>query len=931
MRNEHCHKVGSDYAFTPRNNDAWDGSKTTPKDEWFIVCHGTTAEGHEPPSCQMLGGRRRMSLDKLFELPLRKKAGLRREEVIGLALYTGPMYEVYNCILNEKGDHLHAFQHNHFPTTLHAIVSAIQKLGAVTPVLLDGKLYRGNGGNQCLPSRFFDFDKNNVRGMATFAFQSFTTSLEEAIRYSKPDGQQPMVFVVRPSADPLSGFADISEFSQFPKECERLLPPFSFLHPDMTQAHYEDTPSHGRVHFVPMRVTVSHSSSLDEIEERKKKIHIAEFEHRVTELRERLERIARKHNAEKRLLLRCEQKQNVGKEYNVRTLLDSIVEKVKNVLSRHRKISFKEFNKKRYASIVQESLDCVRMAPSLLKLWLLDETECVRTVMEYQLLDGHRWFINFLKKEYKNKPGSRKTIAQKLRKHMALLSDEKLYGETPLMNAAAMGLDDETLEILVSAGENVHATNSTQNDQCALHLAADSGHDQCIRALVRLGADIGQTQSNNGRNALHRACLNSHSHCVAALASLKADVNKTCSENLRTPMVEAAERGFHLCIEELARYGADLNKGDRKKMAPLWVACSYGKASCVAVLLRLGANPTLGPSEFDSPLRVASQNGHHECVQEFRRATNVNLFDAATNPLIVAISEAHSSCVHALLDLKPPKAFLLSALFAAVWLGNLDVMRALVTADIAREDLHLLQSKDEDGLTAEQFACACGADERTMALLRSGAHDNLHATLVPVQDRGHWTKLAGPRNALCISCSDTLRFYSDATAVLSYGCPSGVCAYYEITIRTPGLWPQFGLCSAEFVTRFRQQKAHLAANEGVGDTDDSWAVDGVRHKKWNGSNSPWNVSWRQGDVIGIACNMRLRQMIVSLNGDYTPPNGIVFELPQTAHVVYPALFTSAEGHLRANVGHEPFKYAFPDQEYMPFASLAQADVFVDGI
>jgi hypothetical protein len=261
-----------------------------------------------------------------------------------------------------------------------------------------------------------------------------------------------------------------------------------------------------------------------------------------------------------------------------------------------------------------------------------------------------------------------------------------------------------------------------------------------------------------------------------------------------------------------------------------------------------------------------------------------------------------------------------------------------VTADIAREDLHLLQSKDEDGLTAEQFACACGAGERTMALLRSGAHDYLPATFVPMLNRGHWTKLAGPRNALCISCCDTLRFYSDATAVLSYGCPSGVCAYYEITIRNPGLWPQFGLCSAQFVARFRQQiygaeleKVHLASNKGVGDTDDSWAVDGVRCKKWNDTSSPWNVSWRQGDVIGIACNMRMRQMIVSLNGDYTPPNGIVFELPQTADVVYPALFTSVEGHLRANIGHEPFKHAYPGQEYVPFASLAQCDIYADDI
>jgi hypothetical protein len=60
-------------------------------------------------------------------------------------------------------------------------------------------------------------------------------------------------------------------------------------------------------------------------------------------------------------------------------------------------------------------------------------------------------------------------------------------------------------------------------------------------------------------------------------------------------------------------------------------------------------------------------------------------------------------------------------------------------------------------------------------------------------------------------------------------------------------------------------------------------------------------------------------MMVSLSGDCSHPNGVVFDLPQTAFVMYPALSTSVEGHLRANLGHSPFKYAAPSQEYVAFA------------
>jgi len=941
MRLEHCNKIGCDYAFCPRNNrELWAGTKTTPKDEWHMVVEGTKAGRQEPPACQMSGGRRRISIDELLQLPLTKTADLCMEEIIGLALYTGPMYEIYNCILHQRGippdDHWSTFQHNHFPTTLCAIVSAVQKLGAVTSVKRGEKLYRGNGGKEYLPKRFFDFDEMNVRGMTAYGFQSFTTDIDRALKYAKPDETLPMVFVVEPTADPLSGFADVSEFSQFPHERERLLPPCSFLHPDALKVHDEEVPKHGRVQFVPMRATASQSPSLQELAEKKKKIHVAEFENRVAQLREQLEKYAVKHNAEDRLRLPSELAQRgswKGKVHSVKTLLDSVVAKVKIVLKRHEDKHYSEFNTKRYADIVQESLDCVRMAPSLLKLWLRDKTEYIHDVTDYPLLEGHRWFVGFLKREYHSNPGDRQKIARKLCKHLGLLSDanQSIYGETPLMHAAATGLHHETLEFLVSSGENLHAV--TKKGACALHLAADNGHDHCIRALVRLGAAVDQAY-DNGKTALHRACMNSHSRCVVALASLKADVNKTSVVNGKTPMAEAAQRGFHRCIEELARYGADLDKGDNEHYTPLWIACQYDKASCVATLLRLGAKPNLGP-RFNSPLRIASRFGHFKCVHEFRRIFNVSLFQKEASPMLIAIANKHTPCVHALLDLKPPKDILVSALFAAIWFENFDIVRALVIADIAGDE-RLLQSEDEDGLTAEQLALACGSHERMIALLRSSGDKYPHATAASdqSQDQVHWMNVMGPRNALCdvcITCSDTLRFYSPATALSPYGCRSGVCAYYEVTIRHPGLVPQFGLCSAQFAARFLQQRDDAASQrgiEGVGDFEDTWAVDGVRCKKWNGTQHRWNVDWQQGDVIGIACDMRARQMIVSLNGVYSPPNGVVFDLSQASNVVYPALFTSIDGHLRANLGHSPFKHAPPSQEYVAFASL---EPFVENI
>ncbi|MFN9999928.1 MAG: hypothetical protein ACK559_02255, partial [bacterium] len=73
---------------------------------------------------------------------------LRREEVIAVILYTGPMYMIYNCILARWSNPAALWDtlrsgNNLFTTTLSVLVSAIQKLSTNT-VIPDGlMLYRG--------------------------------------------------------------------------------------------------------------------------------------------------------------------------------------------------------------------------------------------------------------------------------------------------------------------------------------------------------------------------------------------------------------------------------------------------------------------------------------------------------------------------------------------------------------------------------------------------------------------------------------------------------------------------------------------------------------------------------------------------------------------------------------------------------------------
>ncbi len=605
--------------------------------------------------------------------------------------------------------------------------------------------------------------------MTALSFQSFSASREKALEYAKPDGPLPMVFVIQPSVDPLNGFADIAQFSQNPDERERVLPPLAWFYPDPVDVSYRiQVPHKGTVEFVPIRVTACRSPCLEELERRKQNMHITEFGNRVAELQEALQNTARKRGALDRLQAQNEQTQMRywdGKEHSVDTLIASIVKKVDDVVERHRNIDFSEFNKKRYVAIVQESLDCLRMAPSVLKLWLMDETKHIHQVTNYSLLQGHRGYINFLKRKYhESDPDNRQNLARKLCKHLRLFLDtnDLSQGETPLMNAAVFGRTEEALEYLIASGENIHATKD--DGESCLHLAADNGHDNCIRALLRLGAAIDH-QKKTGFTALHCACNNAHRHCIATLASLKADVNKRCSDG-RTALFHAAqrgERGHVECIEELVRYGANLDQCDSNKFTPLYIACQNGRKMCVAALLALGAKVNLDLPMLTSPLWAACKYGHFEVVKEFKSVPHAVLFPPELlSPLTIAISSKQLACVEALLQLQPPAQYLFNALFAAIWFRDLASMRLILDAGAIR-GLELLQARDEDGLTPEQFAESCCCNQSELELLCSSggalARANASSAISPLPIS--WNV---PRKSVCVTLSSTLRFYSYATA-----------------------------------------------------------------------------------------------------------------------------------------------------------------------
>ena len=139
---------------------------TTPEAEWRLVTTGDTA-GHN-----MQHGRRLPGVEELLQSDTAIAAHVTRIEAVVTILYTGPMYLIYNTILRRFPENLYkefADGDNLYSSTIHALVSAVQKLSKVVRIPEGFVLYRGLGGALELPDYCWKADANGSRGCVALA------------------------------------------------------------------------------------------------------------------------------------------------------------------------------------------------------------------------------------------------------------------------------------------------------------------------------------------------------------------------------------------------------------------------------------------------------------------------------------------------------------------------------------------------------------------------------------------------------------------------------------------------------------------------------------------------------------------------------------------------------------------------------------------
>eukprot|EP00300_Choanocystis_sp_HF-7_P008631 c16014_g1_i3.p1 GENE.c16014_g1_i3~~c16014_g1_i3.p1 ORF type:complete len:739 (-),score=116.90 c16014_g1_i3:77-2293(-) len=521
---------------------------TTPLQEWEYVMHRRTC----PPE-HSGNGRRIVPLQELMELASTTNAGLRECEVLAIVLYTGPMYVVYNAMLRKYPQTI-CDAYNSFTTTILVLVSAVQKLCRASKILEGVALYRGLGSfkESDLPEHFLTPDERGCRGFTEWGFMSTTANREVALH------------------------------------------------------------TYSGVKIIPVRVNANiKTETIDELEQRKKMMHLSSFRNTIEELVYELAQTANSPDATRRYEIETDRHGSIVMPLN--RFVDSIVEQCRAVVSRHAEEPMASFSDDRvFRATIGEMLDVKSWAKHKFALWLNDTSIDLSFVQSLSLRESHRkWVQNLMRG--KGKAVGRITQATKflmargrVTKHP---NERNSDGETCVESGAGDGgWDCREIDALIAVSDSAPFGK-------ALFTAARNGNVEWVCALLRAGTTPKYCRESDGASPLWIASANGHVECVRALVGAAADVNQCRYNSCESPLWIAAIGGHVECVRALVNAGCDVNKCDQDDVSPLYVAAQNDHVDCVRELVHAGADVNKRNNDGVTALHVATELGNVDCVR----------------------------------------------------------------------------------------------------------------------------------------------------------------------------------------------------------------------------------------------------------------------------------------------------------------------------
>ena len=138
------------------------------------------------------------------------------------------------------------------------------------------------------------------------------------------------------------------------------------------------------------------------------------------------------------------------------------------------------------------------------------------------------------------------------------------FGVTPLHLAAAVG-NGPIAETLVQQGAAINSQESW--GQTPLAIATQKSRLDCMKRLLRMGADTEVKDYEHGYTALHIACTTADEECALVLLDAGADISAVERKGLSAVGVALTNR-FYRVLPLLLEFGARPNEADCQLMSP---------------------------------------------------------------------------------------------------------------------------------------------------------------------------------------------------------------------------------------------------------------------------------------------------------------------------------------------------------------------------
>ena len=176
----------------------------------------------------------------------------------------------------------------------------------------------------------------------------------------------------------------------------------------------------------------------------------------------------------------------------------------------------------------------------------------------------------------------------------AQLETKDAFGRTSLHIAACSGHHD-CLRALLEKGAQIDAKDNA--GITSLYTAAFFGHPGCLRVLLEQGAEI-KAQDTAGRTALHRVAdkdtdfnipFGGHLACLGALLGKEAQI-ETKDDNDMAALRRAAAFCQLECLRILLEKGAQIETKDKRGLTALHSAATLGRQEVLRALLLAGAH-----------------------------------------------------------------------------------------------------------------------------------------------------------------------------------------------------------------------------------------------------------------------------------------------------------------------------------------------------